>query len=113
MPAAEGEICVVLCTFPDRASGQLVALRLVEEHLVACAQLDATAIESVYWWEGKLHEETEFRLLLKLPRRLLPKVRTRIAELHPYTVPQIVDLSATANASYLAWLEDSCRPDPN
>ena len=110
MKAAAAELRVILCTFPDRESGRRIARALVEERLVACAQLDGAAIESFYWWQGTVAQESEVRLIAKTREPLVAALRARIAELHPYRVPQVIDLAADANTAYMNWLRAECRP---
>lgn len=103
---------VILCTVPQIELGRSIARALVEEGLAACAQVDLEAIESCYRWEGRVEVEREHRLTIKTAPSCVLAVRERIAALHSYSVPQIVDFEASANPLYLAWLESVCvAPD--
>lgn len=100
---------VVFCTVPSLELGRKIARTLVEERLAACVQMDGAPIESCYRWEGEVVVDAEFRLLIKCSELCLDRLRSRVAELHSYSVPQMVDVQADANPSYLEWLEESCR----
>ena len=99
---------VVLTTFDDEACAREVALQLVEERLVACAQVEVAALHSVWRWKGEVESGEEWRLTLKLPPSRLDALRSRLHELHPYQIPQFVVLDAAASDEYSRWVRDSC-----
>jgi periplasmic divalent cation tolerance protein len=100
---------VAWTTLPDVDTALSIARRLVEERLAGCAQCDGP-IHSVYRWEGVVEEGDEFRLTLKTSPTCWPRLRERLAELHPYSVPQIVAVPAEAAGSYADWLGESTLP---
>jgi periplasmic divalent cation tolerance protein len=97
---------VVWTTLPDEAVARSIAHVLVEERLAACAQLDSP-MRSIYRWEGAIQEESEIRLTLKTRRASWQPLAKRLAQLHPYSVPQIVCVDAEAAQAYADWIEDS------
>ncbi|HEY9723093.1 MAG TPA: divalent-cation tolerance protein CutA [Oscillatoriaceae cyanobacterium] len=94
---------LVFSTCPqDQATA--IAERLVEARLAACCNC-LPAISSVYWWEGKLTREEEALLIFKVPAARLEVMMARLAELHPYEVPEILAVPVSAGfAPYLAWV---------
>lgn len=94
---------LVMTTLADEAAARGLARALVEDRLVACAQLMPGPIRSTYRWEGELEEAGEWLLLLKLPaggeERLLAELPAR----HPYDEPEVLVLPAGASPGYLAW----------
>ena len=101
-------LLVVLTTFDDESCARDVARQLVEERLVACAQVDTQPMQSVWRWEGRIESGQEWRLTLKLSPERLDSLRSRLHELHPYQTPQFVVLSATASDDYSRWVQESC-----
>ncbi len=102
-------VLVVLTTFPDRESAESTLKTLVKERLSACAQI-AGEIKSFYWWEGKVEDEKEYLAILKTTEKAYSELERRLEELHPYKVPQIVALSASAVFTpYLKWLEEEVK----
>jgi periplasmic divalent cation tolerance protein len=86
------------------AEARMIAATLVDERLVACANI-IPAIESVYRWQGKVRREGEVLMLAKTRAELVDRARTRITALHSYAVPCVAALDiSSANAPYLAWL---------
>jgi periplasmic divalent cation tolerance protein len=97
---------VVLSTVPDEAKGREIARTLVEERLAACVTVTA-AVRSLYRWQGKIADETEFVLIIKTRRALFRRLEARLRQIHPYTVPEIVALPVVAgSAAYLRWIKE-------
>lgn len=95
------------CTFPDRETAELTARTLLEEKLLACAQIAGPAL-SFYSWQGKLEKEEEWLLLLKTRTSLFETVCERIKKNHPYDCPQLVATEITLiSPDYEKWLNSS------
>jgi periplasmic divalent cation tolerance protein len=73
-------------TAPPEAAGDL-ARTLVEERLAAC--VNRLSCDSVYRWDGDLHDDEEVILLAKTTDAAYPALRDRVVELHPHDVPCI------------------------
>ncbi len=103
-----GEMIVIYTTFPDRESAEKAVKKLLEEKLIACANLREH--KAFYWWEGKVEESDEVGALLKTKVELWKAVRERLKELHPYTVPAIIRFDVdNVNPEYLNWLLEVLR----
>ena len=62
---------------------------------------------SVYRWKGEIQRDEERLLVIKTSRRLFPRVREAIRELHSYDVPEILALPVEAgDPAYLRWMAD-------
>ena len=70
---------------PDAASD--IARTLVDERLAAC--VNRFECDSVYRWEGDVHEEAEVILLAKTTDERYDELTERVESLHPYDVPCI------------------------
>ncbi|MBC8123197.1 MAG: divalent-cation tolerance protein CutA [Gemmatimonadaceae bacterium] len=96
-------LLVVLSTVPDAETGLAIARNLVEERLVACAQL-LPAMTSVYIWQETVQQETEHLLILKVPSAGYTQLEAALRQLHPYEVPEIIAIEASRVVdSYLVW----------
>jgi periplasmic divalent cation tolerance protein len=102
MPATAATL--VLCSCPDDATAAGLARQLVEERLAACvSRMPLTA--STYRWQGELVEAAEVLLLVKTTAARQAALTRRLAELHPYEVPEIVVIGLDACLpAYLDWL---------
>jgi len=70
-----------------REHAEQLARTLVEERLAAC--VNRVACQSVYRWEGDLHEEPETVLLAKTTADGYEELVARVRDLHPHDVPCI------------------------
>ena len=101
------EFSIVLITAASEDEAERIACSLVEERLAACVNI-VGPIRSVYRWEGKVQNERELLLIVKTRTEALPRLQTRITELHSYDTPEIIALPITAGSEpYLRWLESS------
>lgn len=99
-------LALVYCTVPDTETGERIARALVEERLIACANL-VPGLTSVYRWEGAVRAEPESLLVMKTRRALLGRLFERARELHPYEVPELVATPVVEGlALYCRWVCD-------
>jgi periplasmic divalent cation tolerance protein len=102
-------ILVCLSTFPDVEVARRISGVLVEEGLVACANL-LPGVESIYTWQGKRESGAEVLAVLKTTEAGFPALEKRLLELHPYEVPELIALPAVqAAAAYAAWVAEHSR----
>ena len=96
----------VYVTCESEEQARSIGRSLVEERLIACANL-LPGMESVYRWEGKVEDARETVLILKTMGDLVPALTERVKELHGYEVPCVVSLPIDGgNPDYLAWISD-------
>ncbi|RLF90709.1 divalent-cation tolerance protein CutA [Thermococci archaeon] len=99
---------IVYTTFPDWESAEKIVKTLLEERLIACANLREH--KALYWWQGKIEEDKEVGAILKTKDELWDELRRRLKELHPYTVPVIIKIKVEdVNEEYLKWLVEETR----
>ena len=97
---------LVVTTVGNREDALMLARSLIDLRLAACAQIGA--IESVYRWQGAVHQEPEFRVLLKTRGGVYAQVEAAIRERHPYELPAIHAIPTShAEPAYAAWVADS------
>ncbi|MBW8784429.1 MAG: divalent-cation tolerance protein CutA [Novosphingobium sp.] len=102
-----GGPALVWCPFPDTASAESVADALIDESLIACANL-LPGMRSRYVWRGARESAEEVGVLFKTDAALLPRLLERLPALHPYDEPAILawrcDAAAPATAAWLGSL---------
>ena len=95
---------VCLVTAPSLEEARRLARALLEDRLVACANL-VPSVQSLYWWEGQVEEAAEVLLVLKTRTERVGELVARVRELHPYSVPEVISWPlGPGNPDYLAWL---------
>lgn len=96
-------------TCPDEASAERIARSLLEQRLVACANIVPGA-RSLYRWQGRIEDEREVVMFLKTRRALVPRVDEAVRALHPYEVPCVVAFDLMGgNSAYLAWVAEETK----
>jgi len=95
---------LVFTTLPTADKAAEIAKLLVDEKLVACANL-LPAVRSIYRWQGKMHDENEVLVLLKTRAEQLERLKLRLLEVHPYEVPEVLAVPVESGYQpYLEWL---------
>ncbi|WP_062212249.1 divalent-cation tolerance protein CutA [Streptomyces sp. NBRC 109706] len=96
----------VLTTTDSEESARELARLAVEARLAACAQIEPP-ITSVYHWQGEIHTDPEWRVLLKTTDVRYPALEARLNEAHPYDVPEIIATAIERGSdAYLHWLDE-------
>jgi len=100
---------IVLVTTSSREEAEKIAKILLEERLVACANIIGP-MHSLFWWQGKIDEAKEHLILMKTRKDLFGKVSERVKTLHSYQVPEIIATPIIEGSKdYLKWLDESLR----
>lgn len=89
---------------PNEEVARRISDLLIEERLIACANIHAS-IESSYHWKGNIEQETEVPLFVKTREELFDLVAEKIKTLHPYETPSIIGITVDrVNPDYLDWI---------
>ena len=101
------DVLVVLTTLPAGSDAEAFARVLVDERLAACVSTMAE-MRSAYRWQGGVEQAVERQVVIKTTRGQLARLEARVAELHPYEVPELLVLAACGGSdAYLAWVRQS------
>ena len=88
---------------PDEASH--IARTLVEEQLAACVNI-VPGIRSIYAWQGRIHDDQEWMLVMKSDIGHLEALEARLKSLHSYDNPEILVLvPESGSEAYLLWID--------
>lgn len=100
---------VIYITASDFEQARQIGRVLVEERLVACANL-FDGVASLYWWNETVHEDRETVLIAKTRTELVNSVIARVKQLHSYDCPCVVSWPIdNANPAYLDWIGKETR----
>lgn len=98
----------VYTTCPDIESAKKIGSALLKKRLAACCNY--WPIQSSYWWQGKIVNESEAVLLVKSTKKQIANAKRYIEKIHPYGAPCIAVLPAKQlNAEYKKWLVRECQ----
>ncbi|WP_329561240.1 divalent-cation tolerance protein CutA [Kitasatospora sp. NBC_01266] len=94
----------VLTTTDSAAHAEELARAGVTARVAACAQIDGP-VKSVYWWEGSVQADEEWRVLYKLATDRFAELEQIIKSVHTYDTPEIIAADIThGSAEYLQWI---------
>jgi periplasmic divalent cation tolerance protein len=98
------ELRLVYVTTSDREEARRIGRALVEARLAACVNI-LEGMNSLYWWEGALQEQTETVLIAKTRAELVEALSERVKSLHSDACPCVVALPiAGGNPAFLDWI---------
>jgi periplasmic divalent cation tolerance protein len=97
---------ILYVTHPDEDTARRISQHLVERKMAACANI--FPIQSAYWWQGVVQNESEWVSILKTKPENWETIVAEIEKIHPYEVPCITKISVEANPAYEKWIRESC-----
>ncbi len=101
-----GEFVLVYITTKDLEEAKKIAKALVEEKVVACANI-IPKIESSFRWKGEMETQGETAIIAKTKKELSEKVIERVKEIHSYEIPCIITIPIEGgNPDFLKWIEE-------
>lgn len=107
------EFCVVWITLPTSTEATSLAHKLVQNKLVACANI-IPGITSVYEWEGKVEESSEYMLMGKTRTALAEELTTFVKANHSYSCPEVITAQIHDGSSdYLNWILSNTKSPGN
>ena len=97
---------VILVTTPTIDEARKIGNALVEEKLIACANI-IPQVESIFYWQDKVCNEKEALMVIKTRKKLIEKIIKRVKALHSYTVPEVIALPIIKGSKdYIKWVKE-------
>jgi periplasmic divalent cation tolerance protein len=98
---------IVLVTTADKQEAERIIRRLLDEKLIACANI-ISPVSSHFHWSGRIEKADECLVLMKSREDLFEELAETVKSLHSYEVPEILALPIiNGSKTYIDWLE-SC-----
>lgn len=100
-------VTVVVVTAPSHDVADRIVTTIVDEQLAACGNI-VPGVTSIYRWEGAVQRDSEVLILFKTTGAVLSRLMTRVEEIHPYDVPEVLAVPVAAGSeAYTAWVAAS------
>lgn len=105
------EPVLILCTCANEIQARQIATVLVESQLASCVSL-VPGVQSIYRWQNQIETSQEVQLQIKSCKHLWLELESKILEIHPYDVPEILVIKIQQGTSaYLDWMQSSLKPN--
>ncbi|MCL5877329.1 MAG: divalent-cation tolerance protein CutA [Candidatus Bathyarchaeota archaeon] len=103
------DFIIVLVTTKDKAEAEKISQTLLDEKLIACANI-ISPVASCFLWEGKIDRAEECLIVMKTRKDLFAELAVRVKALHSYEVPEVLALPVVdGSGEYLAWIRRSLK----
>lgn len=97
----------VVTTVGTEEQANLIARELIARRQAACVNI-VPGVRSIYRWQGKIANDTEYMLIAKTRDTEFEAVAATIRELHSYDVPEILSWDVgRGDPEFLAWIFSS------
>lgn len=95
---------MVTTTCDNKGSAEDISRTVLAKRLAGCVQI-SSAVTSLYWWEGTITTDLEYRIDIKSEKSLFFELAQIIKTAHSYDVPEIIATDITMiDSNYAAWL---------
>ena len=101
------EYLLVLVTTANKQEAEKIANHLLNDKLIACANIFGP-VTSLFQWSGNVNHAEEYLMVMKSKKDLFEKLTEAVKTIHSYEVPEILAFQVTdGSRTYLDWLQ-SC-----
>ncbi len=95
----------VYVTCKDEKEAKFIATRLLEQRLIACANI--FPVRSLLRWQGKIVDEAETAMLCKAKKEDFERIKEEVKQLHTYEIPCIVALPwHGSDDEFMKWVQE-------
>lgn len=103
----ENNFKLIYITFDNIESAESVIRHLLEEKLIACANI-IPSVKSYYWWEETIQSSEEYIVIAKTIASNVEGVIDKVKQIHEYDCPCVLAFNVDAgNQGFLDWMQKS------
>lgn len=98
---------LIYSTWPNEASAKQAMSQLLQQQLIACANI-AQPATSIYRWQGEVCSEKEVQVWMKTGTKDITNLRKEFLKLHPYEIPAFLAIPIEpqhSHGGFIHWLE--------
>jgi len=101
---------MVYVTCASKAEAEKIAQTLLNERLIACANI-LGPVSSHFHWSGKIDSAEEFLMIMKSRVDLFGLLAKQVRALHSYEVPEILAVPIVdGSKAYFDWMSGVLKP---
>lgn len=99
-------VVAIYSTVGNIKEAKKIAHSIVKDKLVACVNI-IPKTESIYWWQGKIEEDSECVIIAKTNEKNVEKTIQKIQDMHSYELPDIIVIPIVGGLKkYLEYVKD-------
>jgi periplasmic divalent cation tolerance protein len=103
------QLSLLYSTFPTQEEAIAASQKLLEQRLIACANILGD-IQSVYLWKESIENSQEVAVLFKTTSETIPDLMIALQDLHPYDTPAMLEIPLDrVNPSFIQWAQAAVR----
>jgi len=100
----DSDLLIIKTSESSFKNAKKLANEILNMRLAAC--ISFCKIDSIYWWEEELEENSEVQLTIKTRLDLLNDIYIAIKNLHSYKLPEFIFFRASTSKEYNCWMEE-------
>ena len=101
---------LVYMTTSSEEEAKNLSKAVLEKRLASCANIFQPH-HSMYWWDDKIEETTEFVTIFKTRDELFDPIKDFIVEHHSYDVPCVLSISMdVVSEEFGEWIAQETQP---
>lgn len=95
-------------TAPTKKEAKEIVLALLEDELIACANI-FDKVESYFWWQDGIAQEKEVVIIIKTRAKNEKAITRLVRKMHSCECPCVVFTSLDyGNPEFLKWVDENC-----
>ncbi|MEM7063227.1 MAG: divalent-cation tolerance protein CutA [Cyanobacteria bacterium P01_B01_bin.77] len=99
------QLGLVLVTAASETEAQTIAKSLIDGRLAACVAVKP--IQSIYRWQGTIHHDSEYQLVIKTDLTLFEQIVAQVIQQHSYELPEIIAVPIVESTKeYAQWVRE-------
>ena len=103
---SKNKYCYIFWTCASVEEAKKIIQELLQKRWIACASIFPKVI-SLFYWEGKMQEEEEVKVILKSTSQKYSDIEKFILNHASYDLPEILMMPIEkGNPDYLKWMEE-------
>ena len=101
----------IFVTTNDKEEAERICQLLLNEHLIACANI-VGPVTSFFYWVGKAEKAEECLIVMKSSRDLFDQITEHVRRSHSYEVPEVLAVPIVKGSkAYLDWMGIVLKPE--
>ena len=98
---------LIYSTTDSLKEARTIGNELVKNKIAACVNIIPN-VESIYNWQDKLNQDSEFLLIIKTDAKFKNDIQNMFEKIHSYDLPEFIMINIQdSSAHYLRWMQEN------